>query len=625
MMNKIFFKLIVFAGMSAVLYSCMKETKPPKELEANFDFVSSATVLASGIHSVNDELVTKSSVKLENIIQTLSPPVEADPILKYKPVRIFTIDALSEQTVSDIFFIEGYAFVSYRNSGQGTYRGTVDVYSVENAQNIHRMARFSFDDVNINAVCHVGKHLFLACSSQDQPAFIEKIAYDPNTNADPQLIALVQVGALNLCSIAASNNTIIVLADQGTTGVYYFNAETMKQNTFVERPNPVSLMSDPETGKIFLLQTLVLVELGLTGQPERPASELNISSEGQKGLAVKDRIYVRSNNQMQILRNNCTVLQQPFSWTAGTAGAQNTLVTGKNVSVMKNWLLTLGSDGTSILFCGLRNRSEADVTEVFIVENAGQSLSLLASDDNLAFIADQNGKLQVLQRVTTGFPDIPVYEHTYLGGLSTEIGTLLSVADNNLEKYPNMVESEKTTFKTKAKTKIYASILSLEGTISNSIGYYTYNGNTPPNDVDQLNKTILFPNTRYSMEIGNTVVLSDADGMPVDIDAGKEIGFYFIQYGWDESENNGYGGVNTDNSTMYSHHALYNQNRQQQIIFKLEEQNPKFIFIGFKDKWPDEVGYDGNMRNVVIAISDNMEGKAITNIDTETIKIPVEK
>ena len=627
-MSRIFSFLIVVVCVSTAFFSCMKEVKPEPVLEANFIFTSSKSELASGVNSVKVELGFRPDKEELNI--TLTPPVETDPILKYKPVKILTIEALSGQTVSDIYFGADHAFVSYRSSGQDTYRGTVDVYSIANAEEIYRKARFSFNDVNINAVCYSSGHLLLACSSGAKPAFIEKIAYDTGTNDDPKMKTLADVDALNLCGIAVTNNTILVLADKGKTGVYVFNSETMKQNSFVERQNPIALVSDPETGKMFVLQTspASLVELNSSGQITGTPTSLNINNSGQnKGIVVKDRIYVRSDNEMQILKNNRSPYQS-LSWQGGSSGTQNSLIAGKNISVMKNWLLMLGNNGTSIHICGLRNRSEADIKEIHTVDNVGTSLSLVVSNDHLAFIAEQGGKLHILQRVTTGFPDIPVYEWVYendLNELKKIVDDLLpvwgSIEENNLTRYPNLVESEKTTFKTNAKTKIYVSIIDLFGSIlENSIGYYTYNGNTPPNDANQLNKIILFPNVMNSMGIGNTVVLCDAAGMPADIDAEKEIGFYFIQYGWDESANNGYGGVNTDNPTMYSHHKLYNQNRQQQIIFKLGDY-PEYIFIGFKDKWLDDPDCDRNMRNVVIAISDNTEGKTITKIDTKSIQI----
>ena len=627
-MNRLFLFLLVIVGASTILCSCMKEKPKPDpdpELTPNFVFISSKTELALGVNSVSQKLTLKSDTKLTI---NLSEPVETDPILKYQPGRIFTIDALSGQTVSDIYFGGDYVFVSYRSSVQNQYGGTVDVYSVWNAQNIYRKARISFADANIHAVCHASGRLFLACSSKNKPAFVEAITYDPEKNDEPKIKALEAVDASNLCGIATVNNKILVLADKGKTGIYVFDADPFKQNTFVAHQNPVSLISDSESDKLFLLQAspASLVELGSTGQASGGSTPLKINDSGQsKGIVVKDRIYIRSDNQMQILKSNRSDLQAPFSWQGGSS--QNTLITGKNVSAMKSWLLMLGNDGTSVYFCGLRNRTEADVTEIYTVENVGQSLSLVASNENIAFIASQNGSMQILKKNTTGFPEIPVYEHNkdIIDALYATIRGLLPVDKNNLEIYSNLQVTGVngvTAFKTTAKTQIYASIIFLYGTITNSIGYYN-NGNTLPDEANKLNKTILFPNAQHSMKIGNTVYLCNEEGNPVVFETGQEIGFYMIQNGWNPNANNGYGGVNVNGSTMYSHLRYNLNNYQQQILFKLEEENPKFIFLGFKDKWPNEANYDGNMCNVVLAISDNMEGNPITKIATESIKIPV--
>ncbi len=629
-MNGKIFPLMI-AWILIGLHSCAKfdpvpepDPDPAPEKETNYTFISSENMLTSGVNFVNESLEINSNTVL-NI--DLAAPVEIDPIHKNILKRIVAIDALGDgQTVSDIYFGEEYVFVSYRNPEQ-KYRGTVDVYAIKSTWDIKRKARFSFDSTDIKAVCHVSGRLLLACASESKPMFIEQIAYDPSTNNEPVFKGISDVPASNLCGIAASENKIFVLADKGTPGVYIYDTETMKQDKFVSLQNPVSMSFISGSNNVLALQNtspVSIVKITSSGQIIDNMSP-GITNLGQNtGITAKNRIYVRSDNQMQTFSNNDSK-KQSFSWQEETPGTLNSFVNGKNVAVMKDWLVMLGNNGKGIRLCGLRNRLEADVTSIYNVKNSGESLSILDANDNLAFIAEQNGKLHILRRVSNGFPEIPVYEQN-MEQLNNAVKTVLFYG-NNFAKYPNLIETEINqpilTVKTNAKTKLYVSIVFQDATTTNSIGYYTFNSSNLPDEASKLSKNILFPNTLTAYETGNTVILCDADGNAVEFEAGQEIGFYLIQQGWNSNANNGYGGIKTDQPTMYSHLRYNLNNYQQQILFRLEGQNP--IFIGFEDKWQNESpSWDGDMNDIVIAISDNMDNQPITKIDMTGIPPPTE-
>ncbi len=631
MISRKFSFIWVIACIITILSACKSNSDPdpvdpidpvdPDEpaMQRNFVFVSQGAAMTAGINSVDNDLAFEVNTSLD---KELDAPVEIDPIKKDKLKRIITIDALADgQKVTDICFWEQYVFVSHMDPGQ-KYRGTVDVYSLKNVPNLKRVTRFQFADtetlkgIDIHAVSYTLGRLLLACSSAEKPAFIEQIIYNPNESMEPVLKKYVDIPASSLSGITIIGNKIYTLADKENAGVYIHNLETMVQEHYVPIQDPLSMTPVSGNNEVVVLQNgtpMSLVKVTSTGQ----SSTVTASTEASQnmGIVAKDRVYARSGNQVQVFNSNYSVKQQPFSWTG-----ENTQVNAsyKNVAVMKDWLLILGNGGNGVRVCGLRNRSEADVTEISDLSDVGQSLSLLSANDNIALIANQDGTLQMLWRVSFGMPEVPIYLLELEKVMETVANTIASNVDKQT-KYPELfVKDIPLTIKTTSKTKIYISIVKQNATFSSSIGYYLFNSNALPAEASGLSKVALFPSTLLQGTTGNTIPMCDAEGKAIEFEAGQEIGFYFIPNGWSSSLNDGYGGVDYAKPTMYTHLQYNQQQSQQHILFRINGQNP--LFMGFEDTWIIGGTSDKDMDDFIISISDNLNNAPVTKLSVEGIK-----
>ena len=609
-----------------ILSSCRKDKNIPTDpsnlyLEANYTFFTAAASLQTPrINDVDDVLHIQLNKTLDDV--SLTPPDEIDPLKKDDLKRIKTVEKFADgQVISDICVWEKYAFVSYYDPN--SYKGTVDVFSIEKLPGIVRMARFSFPKVKIHAVSYVLGRLLLAGSQEDAPAFVETIVYNPSLSLNESVVEhIIKLPATNPRGIIATEQNVYVLADDidDGSGVYVFSdLEKMTLKPFVSFDNPLSITPVYGSNNIYVLLNNSIIQLASSGSKGK---EHLLTTEGQStnnmGIIAKDRLCVRADNNVQVFgANDQSSKNQIFNWNETTSVNPAAHPNHKNISIMKDWLMILGNEGADIKLCGLRNNRDY-INEIFNLDGMNASLSFLASNDNVAFVVDQNSAIQILWRASKGFPEIPIYELN-MSEESDILKSTLTEGGNNLTRYSNL-QNCPASVKIKASTKVYVSVTLQEGMFTSTLGYYLLRNSSYPETVADLNKVVVFPNTQTAKSIGNTVVLCDANGQEVTFEAGQEIGFFLIPKGWISTLNNGYGGVDLSISTMYTHVKYNKENFQQHILYRLENHHP--VFLGFEDMWKN-AGGDMDMNDIVIAVSDNMDKTAITKFDMTDIRIPV--
>ncbi len=617
-------KLILFlaVGVVTVLCSCKKDKNdPPSPVdpsEVNYTFITSVeSLLTPAIKTFDDVLSIQSNKKLEDV--TLTPPEEIDPIKKDNLKRIKTIDKFADgQVISDIWVWEKYAFVSYYNPNSAVYQGTIDVFSIEKLPGIVRMARFSFPKSDIHAVSYVLGRLVLVGSQEDKSAFVETIVYNPSLSEKMAVLEhMIDLSATNARGVVATSNNVYALADDNTqgAGVYVFSdLTTMEQKPFVAIDQPLSMVPVRGSNNVYILQKNSIVQVTSSGTKGTEPLTINAPSNNM-GIAAKDRVYVHVDNSVQVFGPK----NQSFDWNESSSGNQSLHPNHKNVAIMKDWLMVLGNGGADIKLCGLRNNQDF-VTEVSDLGGLNSQLSFLAANDNVAFVVDQNSAIQILWRASKGFPEVPIYELD-MKETSTVVSGAMKEGRNNFNTYQNLHNCP-SSIKIKTPTKVYVSVALQDAQYYSSLGYYLLRNSSLPEKSDDLNKIIVFPNTRTANSIGNTVALCDADGKEVLFESGQEIGFYLVSNGWNSSLNDGYGGVDTSKPTMYTHMKYNKGNYQQHLLYRLENRYP--VFIGFEDQLRSNTtpAPDSDMNDIVIAISDNITGAAITNFDMTNVLIP---
>lgn len=153
------------------------------------------------------------------------------------------------------------------------------------------------------------------------------------------------------------------------------------------------------------------------------------------------------------------------------------------------------------------------------------------------------------------------------------------------------------------KSPVYLTFVDEEEAYKNSLAYYTCDVENPPENADDIELHMLFPNASKegsggALKIGDQVKLGDSD-----FEANTVIGFCLIEEGWKN-------GAAVDG--VYRHYTNIAWNKdatQQHVLFK--EKNCKDIVLCFEDvQLPDG---DIDFNDIIFTITDNEAG---TDVET---------
>ncbi len=137
----------------------------------------------------------------------------------------------------------------------------------------------------------------------------------------------------------------------------------------------------------------------------------------------------------------------------------------------------------------------------------------------------------------------------------------------------------------------------------NSLAYYLHSSSSLPIKRNEVNETIIFPNTSFEGS-RRSPALSHGDSIFLgQISAGNELGFTLVSNGWTGSEVN----KNKDEDWIfYSHKGLNsepeNANQLNGHVISLKSISDELIILGFEDIQRERSGCDHDFNDLIIAI-----------------------
>ncbi|MGV3509527.1 MAG: LruC domain-containing protein, partial [Sphingobacteriaceae bacterium] len=183
-----------------------------------------------------------------------------------------------------------------------------------------------------------------------------------------------------------------------------------------------------------------------------------------------------------------------------------------------------------------------------------------------------------------------------------------SYLSDNATKHLNLVK----------KSDVWITFVSEGGGYTNTIGYYTYPTNNPPNNINKIRDIkYIFPNTSGagsggSMQSGDRVNIGN-------FNAGTSIGFVLIQNGWTQSITS----VNSSQTKFYSYSTFNpessNDLRTHTVLLNYDRE--KLFIIGFEDLVRSTSGCDHDFNDVVLYAS-SVVPDAISTAGVEGISPP---
>jgi hypothetical protein len=149
----------------------------------------------------------------------------------------------------------------------------------------------------------------------------------------------------------------------------------------------------------------------------------------------------------------------------------------------------------------------------------------------------------------------------------------LPEGQNALVNSPEYFSNPNSSFYLEEETEVEVTFLHEGAGFRNTIGYYTYNVNNPPSSIDELDKTIIFPNASAQGSGGGLIPGNTVEVLGI-FPKGTVFGFYLVSYGWRHELTEGF-------YTQYSD-KQFNQNDLQQNLIFYDQQCDAFV-VCFED------------------------------------------
>lgn len=141
-------------------------------------------------------------------------------------------------------------------------------------------------------------------------------------------------------------------------------------------------------------------------------------------------------------------------------------------------------------------------------------------------------------------------------------------------------------------TDLYITFIAEGAGYANTLGYYTYQVDSPPSSPAQVEHHVLFPNASDEvLSSGNRLKIRDEK-----FTKGTVVGFYLIIAGWQR------GVIDDKRQKFYTNYAWNPGARQQHILF--EEKTCGDIVLAFEDLSASEES-DGDFNDLLFTVSDN--------------------
>lgn len=204
---------------------------------------------------------------------------------------------------------------------------------------------------------------------------------------------------------------------------------------------------------------------------------------------------------------------------------------------------------------------------------------------------------QVLENINASLPEgqpVPTYHPTYLA------------------------DGKKTTLDIVEEADVWLTFVHEGAGWRNTIGYYTYPTNQPPNSLDEIKKiTVLFPNLSKTGSGGNLKT-----GQKVKIGRflpGTSVGLVLLANGWDGTKVSGWNyAVFADKKVNPEPNALLKQHN----VLLWDEENKLFL-LGFEDVRRDNIPFkcDQDFNDAILFVSSNPI-RAISTVNVSPIDKP---
>lgn len=633
---KTFFKLFGIV-LSIAAVSCQKESSntQTQNLQKGNIVVSYDQLSLSSRIKTSDQIL-----QVYDIEQGTLKSASAAPKVDLSKNYVFKLRAEVAPPVFEgntlqathVKIVDNMAFVTYNTKGD-KYLGGLEVFDVKDIKNPKIVWQAIFKTVDMSSVDYYNNKIYLAGA----------VDLDADTSASKHLKrpAILEVLSLNAAHEITKVDTIIGLDSYaGTdvrataTGIYttsgtdgYLKVFDSSLKTILSKSLADARSIDVNTNNVYVLQGGGLQQTGGVVNVFNKADASFVTSyhvgaanqqEAKSKLSVSDKYIFAALNEggVQMLNLNGSVKQSVAKPITPQGGDDNNYVSN---AVSLNGDLVLIANGESGLYVGglvaSRNDSLAILGKIKFSDTA--SSNFVESKDSVIFVATGLGGLKILSlSIDEGLPQV-IIPTKPCATIQNRILQLFPECVDNRTTHPELFATNVSNRIVLSKeSEVYITFIAEGAGWRNTLGYYTYNENSPPTSIAELSKTVLFPNVSQIDDGGG---LATGDMVQVGtgkFPAGTVIGFYLVAQGWKNGMT--VAGRYTDytdfnfNVGKYKQHTIFKERTCDDLVLTFED-------IDYSDT-PSNGDFDYN--DILFTISDSKDvTKANTSFDMTGVPI----
>jgi hypothetical protein len=607
-------------GLSLIIFSCSDDTVDSQESEQKAVVTESVTInnnsaeLASRVSTTNslviiNDVVSTSTISAKDATDSDNESFEIDYTKNYA----FTLKAEVESpTVNDITvqathvkISDDMAFVSYNTQGS-EYSGGVEVFDISDEDNPSLQAQALFANVDVSAVDYYDGVIYLAGALNpasagyvlESPAVL--ITLDLSTSGEILAVSdLVDLPSYVATDVAVYGDYVYVTSgSDGVLTILNRSDNSVLSETSINDARSLSINTD----NVYVLGAAnsVIRSFQMSDFSELTSIDLDysITSDSKTEIDVSDDYILAALNEsgLDILNIDGSLKEHFDRPTTPDDGIDANYVTN---SVSLNEELLLIGNGAAGVYVGAMVPENNDEVTILGSMNFDSSVNYIKSNGNYIFVAAGGGGLKIITiALDEGTPD-DIIETKPCETLVDNIIAMFPEDEDNRDgdNADLFSDGNNLVLKLIKESPVYLTFIDESAGYKNSLYYYSYDADYPPESADEVELKILFPNVSQvdeggGLTTGDRVQLGDS-AFP----ANTVIGFCLVVNGWQ------YG---TTVDGYYRHYTNIEWNTdsiQQHVLF--EESTCKDLVLCFEDvKIPSG---DKDFNDIIFTVNDNEE------------------
>ncbi|GGI56171.1 DUF4114 domain-containing protein [Winogradskyella haliclonae] len=478
------------------------------------------------------------------------------------------------------------AYVSYHKQGN-THLGSIEILDITDPANPILLQQIDFLNADINAItAESNGTIWAAGSHKNHGATVYKIDAGTQSFERINLSNSLNTGiSASANGIAITNNYVLVSAgkthggqftiDKNTLEIVYVDAYSDCKYVGVNGTSDNAKYASLITGDVATIKTGTVnsfVSSNSYSVGNIVHTNVEEAYRGKNTLVFdpynSDRVFVAmAEKGFKAYNVNSGVEMNHSKGTMLLEGNTNAITLDDDYMYIAN-----GADGIAIADHAA-NYAEVQPFFVWDMEEQPASANYITAQNDWVFVCKGQGGFNILYKQDkasymtvspyndSGTPitmeEDEVICSTLLPNLFNDI---LPEQQNAITSHPEYFAHPAKNIHIKETAEVTLTFVSEGAGYKNTLGYYTYNINNPPQTVDDLIKVVVFPNAS-AQNSGGELIPGNTLKLLGTFEADTIIGFFVIADGWRNNQ------ITEGFYTQHTNAILNNNDQQQALIF----------------------------------------------------------